>query len=492
MYCERSLLSPIRAARAAAAFLSMMAPAFSPSPALASGLDAPMVGNGQSGPAVADAAAVHWNPAELAWIHRAELLAGAGLVFGRASIQRERRGKYQTADTLEFKGPLEPARVDAGKTGAAEEVTATPIAPVGDLFLAVPVLKDRITLGLGAYVPYAASLSFPENGAQAWQIREVFVIAPHVTLGAGARLSEVISVGAGVSYVSGFAELSKLQDFATLSELRAAFSSEPIGQENDFGPGAPTEVRELVTLSRPISIKRAFAHGVTFNLGLAYRPRKDVSLGLAYQHGARMRFRGDFAMDMNDDFFTRDLASQGLQYKPLVEGDAELSFSLPRRVTAGISYDASAELNVGVFVSYVGYSDFDAFVVETSSPDLSQPRLGLGEHVRVTLPRNWSDTVWAEASGRYKLSDRLLVSAAFGYQSPAAPQSTMDASSLDGHRLIGGLGGVLRVTERASLGGDIRVQGILPRTVTASDHDLGNGTYNLLLATIGGHLKVTF
>ena len=52
----------------------------------------------------------------------AELLAGAGLVFGRASIQRERRGKYQTSDTLEFKGPLDPARIDAGITFVREEV----------------------------------------------------------------------------------------------------------------------------------------------------------------------------------------------------------------------------------------------------------------------------------------------------------------------------------------------------------------------------------
>ncbi|WP_437483593.1 hypothetical protein WME75_43105 [Sorangium sp. So ce1014] len=48
------------------------------------------------------------------------------------------------------------------------------------------------------------------------------------------------------------------------------------------------------------------------------------------------------------------------------------------------------------------------------------------------------------------------------------------------------------MSDSVSLSGDVRVQGILPRTVTESDYDLGNGTYTLVLTTVGGHLKVVF
>jgi long-chain fatty acid transport protein len=464
--------------------------ALSPARALASGLDSPMVGSGQSGPTAADAAAVHWNPAELAWIGEPELLMGGALIVGRATYRRERLGTYQTPDTLQFKTPLDPAHVDAGKTGPAEEVAATPIAPIGDIFLALPVQKGRLVVGFGAYVPYAAALGFPQDGAQAWQLQEAFIVASHVTASAGARINDELSVGAGVSYVGGFAELSKLQDFGSLSEFRGAFSNDPINQDNDFGPDAPTEVRELDALARPISIKRAVSHGATFNLGLAYRPRKDLGFGLTYQHGSRMRYVGDLAIDMSDDLFTQDLASQGLKYKPLVKGEAELAFSLPRRITAGASYDASDKLRIDGLVSYITYSDVDAFIVETRSPDLAQPKLGIGDRVQVKLPRDWNDTIWIEASGHYRLTDSLLVSAAIGYQSPASPDSTIDVASPDGHRLIGGLGGVLQATQSVSLVGDLRLQGIFPRTVTTSEHDLGNGTYNLFIATVGGHLKI--
>ena len=112
--------------------------------------------------------------------------------------------------------------------------------------------------------------------------------------------------------------------------------------------------------------------------------------------------------------------------------------------------------------------------------------------MQVWLPRDWNDTVWIEGSARYRLGRRLLVSAAAGYQSPASPDETIDVASPDGHRIIGGLGGVLDVSDAVALSADVRLQGILPRTVSASDNDLGNGTYSLFIAAVGGHLRVAF
>jgi long-chain fatty acid transport protein len=412
-------------------------------------------------------------------------------VLGRVSYQRDRLGTYQTPDTFQFKAPLAPGYVDASKTGAAEEVVATPVAPVGDAFLALPINR-QLVLGAGLYVPYAAALSFPADGAQAWQLREAFIVSSFLTLGAGVRVSRDVSLGAGLSYVSGLAELSKLQDFSSLDEFQRAFSNDPINQPNDFGSQAPTEVRELEVLSRPISIKRAISHGATFNVGMSWRASDDINVAAAYQHGARMRYVGEFAIAMNDDMFTQDVASQGLKYKPLVTGDAELVFRLPRRLTLAGSYALSERLQLDGFVQYVTYSDIDAFVVKTRSPDLAQPRLGISDEVQVRLPRDWVDTVWIEGRARLQLSDALKAYGAAGYQSPASPDSTIDVASPDGHRFIGALGGELAVSDAVSLSGDVRLQAILPRTVTTSAYDLGNGTYTLFLAAVGGHLHIKF
>jgi long-chain fatty acid transport protein len=458
----------------------------------ASGLDAPLVGSGQSGPTISDGAAIHWNPAALADIDRPELFGGVGLVAGRVGYRRERLGDYQTPDSLRLRGPMPAGEIAPEKRGSSEEVVATPIAPTGDAFFAYPLVRRRLVLGLGAYVPYAASLDFPQNGPQAWQLQQAFIVASHVTASAAARVLPNLSFGAGVSYVGGLASLRKKQDFAELPEFQRAFSDPPIGQPNEFGPNAPSHVRELDVLSRPISITNAMSHGFTFNAGLLYQPSEAVRLALAYQHGAQMRYRGRFALDMNDPFFTQDLAAQGLRYPPLVEGDAELAFRLPKRVTAGASYQATDVFRVDGFVQYVTYSDVDAFVVTTRSPNLAQPKLGIGPSVRAVLPRAWKDTVWVEANGRLSVSRLFTMSATVGYQSPASPDETIDVGSPDGHRLIGGLGAVVRATQWLDLHADARAQGILPRTVTTSRSDVANGRYTMAIGYLGGHAKARF
>ena len=304
------------------------------------------------------------------------------------------------------------------------------------------------------------------------------------------RLHDIVSIGAGVSYVLGFAELAKKQDFGSVQEFGDGLNK--LGQVNDFGPNAPTQVRELDTLSRPIALKKAFSHGVTFNVGVTVNPTKKLTLTLSYQHGAKMRYRGKFAIDMNDPFFTQDLAAQGLKFKPLVQGDATLEFNLPKRITLGAAYDINERWRVDGFIQYVRYSEVDAFKVITQSPDLVQEKLGIGDKLTVILPRNWKDTVWVEASARFRPTTRLLTSVTLGYQSSASPDKTIDTASPDGNRIIGGVGGAFDITQRVSLIGDARFQGIVPRHVTTSDNDLGNGTYKLFLATIAGHLKIRF
>lgn len=460
------------------------------STARASGLDAPMVGSGQSGPTTRDGAAVHWNPANLAYMKKGEFFGGLMLVVGDIRYRRDYRGTYQTPDTLQFKTPLSPENVDPLKVGPAEQVKANPVAPLGNIFIVLPPIKNRLVFGLGLYVPYGAPLKFKKDGPQALQLQQAFIVASHITASAGVRLHDKVSLGAGISYVLGFAELAKLQDFGSVKEFSDGLNK--LGQENDFGSSAPTEVRELATLSRPIALKRAFSHSVSFNVGLTVNPTDKLTLALTYQHGSRMKYKGNFALDMNDPFFTQDLAAQGLKFKPLVKGDAVLEFRLPKRITLAAAYDINERWRVDGFIQYIRYSEVDAFKVTTTSPDLAQPALGIGETLSVVLPRNWKDSVWVEASGRFRPTKRLLTSVTLGYQSPASPDKTVDTASPDGHRLIGGVGGGLDVSERISLYADARFQGIIPRTVTTSDYDLGNGQYKLFLATIAGHLKVRF
>ncbi|MCX4245348.1 OmpP1/FadL family transporter [Paraliomyxa miuraensis] len=461
------------------------------SPAAASGFDAPALSHGQSSPVVRDAAAVHYNPGQLGYIDRTELDLGLGLIFGSIGYQRDRRGQYQYADNFAFAEPIDPADIDPSRTGVTQPVRATPVGPILDGFLALPV-ADRVTLGAGFYIPYAAILSLPHDGDQRFQAQSVTLISTHTTISAGFRLHDVISIGGGVSYVLSILQLSKVQDFAAVQSFADGLASPPISQANDLGPSAPSTVRELDLLARQADIGPALSHGVSFNAGIALRPTKKLDVALVYQHGSRMRLNGDFTLNMDDDFFTQDLAAQGLQFPPVVQGKAHIELSLPKRLTLGLGYQVAPRVSLDGSVSYVFYSDFDVIDITLSSPDLAQPALGIGESVPQDLVRNWKNTVHGDLNVRVQATDKLRLSGSFGYQSGASPDSTVDMASPDGHRLLGGVGMEYALRERVSLLGDIRAQGIIPRTVTESDFDLGNGTYKMFLGVAAIHAKIKF
>jgi len=460
--------------------------------AFASGFDAPTLGSAQSGPVANDAAATWWNPGRLTALDKTELQVGLGVIVGAVGFQRDIRSAHQYADNLDFAAPVAQEDLDPNKFGRQDKVRAIPVGPAIDAYVAIPAIRDRLVIGLGVGIPYVAVLGFPKDGTQRFAGQSIFLATPHATLALAVKLHRVISIGAGISYVLGNLSLSKVQDFGEVETFGQSLSQPPIGQQNDFGVDAPPEVRELDVLARPVEIRNGFAHGVSFNAGIALQPTDKLTLGLTYHHGARLTFRGKFALDMDDDFFTQDLAAQGLQYPAIVRGKAEVRIRLPKRITLAAGYQITKRFALDGFVGYITYQDFDRIRIRFSSPDLAQPALGLPSTVDQNLVRNWKGTVNTEINGRISATNKLLVSVTAGYNSPASPDTTLDVFSPDGHRLIVGSGIVYRFTERAALLADLEGQFIVPRTNTGSAFDLGNGEYNLFLAAFTLHGQFRF
>lgn len=465
-----------------------------PGLAQASGIDVPHIGTTWSSPTTRDAAALYWNPAMLAYSERGEVLIGVGVAAGNIRYQRDRRATYQLEDSLEFAEPIDPAYIDPNKTGSYPEVASPFAAPNGGVFAAIPLLEDRLTLGLGVYVPYAAPLEYPEDGAQRFALQQAFIAVTRVSAGLAVKVHERVSLGASVSYVLGIAQLRKVQDFAAVDLFGDALANPPINQPNDFGADAPSTVRELSVLARPFALHDGLSHGVTFNVSIAANPIDPLWIGLTYDHGSRTRFRGSFQLDMDDQFFGQDLSAKGLDFPPLVEGDATLGFRLPKRILFGLAYDISSRLRVDTNLAYVFWSDLKTFELTLDSADLAQPEIGIGPTTTVQLPRNWKGAIHADVSLRGVVGkrERVKLSGTVGYQSPASPDETVDVASPDGQRLLGAFGVGFVASEKVTLYADTEIQGILPRTVTDSDFDLGNGTYNLLLASVMLHAQVAF
>lgn len=458
--------------------------------AIASGLNLPTVGTSGSNEAHADAAAVHYNPAQLAWMQQREILLTVGAALGRVAYTRDRRAAYPYADSFDFALPIDADDIDPARTGREPTVVDHPASATGDVFVAAPLQRAPVTLGLGVYAPVAAILSLPQNGAQRFQVQDATILALYVTPAIGVRVSDRLAIGANVSYVVGFAELGRVQDFAVLPDVGDALRGEPIGQANDFGPDAPPAVRELDVMARPTRLRRMFSHGVTASAGLAWRATDRLALSAAYRHGVAMRFQGLAEIDMNHPFFTQDLASQGLEYDPLVEGDGTLRFRLPSTLAAGATVAFGPAVAVDLLVSWVRWSSVDTFDVEVRSAQLAQPEVGLPPSSTFALAREWRDAAEVEATVRADIGQRWQVWGMLGWHTAAPPDETLDLASIDGQRLVLGAGAEVTLSSRWALGADATLHQMLPRTVETSRYDVGNGTYALRLMMLGGHVAM--
>lgn len=461
--------------------------------AMASGLDSPSVGSAQSGPAIADAAAVYWNPARLAGLRAPEAQLGAAAIFGRLGYDRVREGVYPAFDGLVYADP-EPSQLDPSRTGPAETVHSPIAAGTGDLFLAAPVQGTPLGVGGGVYVPYAAPLRFPYDGPQRWALQQVFLAVAQADFGVGVRLHPRVELGATAGYVLGYASLARQQDLAALGLMSDLLGNPPIGQPNDFGPAAPTTVREQEVLSREVRLRHQLSHSATFKVGLHTIPHDRVSLGFVYDFGSPLSFRGPFQLDTDDPFFTDDLAGRGVDFPRRVEGRSQLAFRAPMRLRGAIGVQASDTVRVDLVAEGVLWSSLEAFHLTLTSDDLILPDLGQGDTTSVAIQRRWHDAVHLTARTLIDASPRVTVGVAVGYHSPASPDSTVDVASPDGHRLLGTLSAAFDVGrhQRVTLLPELSIQGILPRTVTTSDFDLANGQYRLWIGSAGLRARVGF
>lgn len=464
-----------------------------PATAVASGLSLLPPGTLWSGPASSDPAAWHFNPAGAAFLPGSALHVSGGLVVGNIRYTRERLAQYQYPDSFDFALPINQDRIDPSLTGPADSVSSQPIAPIGEVFgVLQPGADSPFRLGLGIYTPYGAILNMPSDGPQRWQIEQVTILNLAITPAVAWQISDQFSVGVSMPTYAGTASLRRTQDLAEVGILGDAISGPPINQVNDFGPDAPPAVRELDVLSRPFVFRDGRAFSPTFAVGAMLRPSERFSAGVSYTHRARMNYRGEFQLDMNDDFFTQDVADQGLQYDALVTGDASLAYTLPWTARAGIQTLIGERHTVFSSLAVVGWNTVDSFDLRTQSAGLAQPEVGLPDTLGLSIPRNWNRTVEIDAAHAIDFGARLSWIYSLGWHSPASPDEWMDLAAIDGQRLIWGTGVRVHLNAGLSLVADLRGQNVLQRTVANRRYDTANGTYGLTLMRANAALQWVF
>jgi long-chain fatty acid transport protein len=230
-----------------------------------------------------------------------------------------------------------------------------------------------LSFGLGVYAPFGLSSGWPQDtGFRTLGLKSelsCYTLNPVVAW----RICTNLSVGAGL-----------VVDYADV-DLRQGLTSLP---DNDL-----------------FRIK-ANGWGVSYNLGVLYKPDEQVSLGVS--------FRGPTTLDLDGQTETE---MAGVQPTPTYRS-AEAHLPLPLKVISGISFRPTPKWNFEFDADFTDWSALGTVNVNQSAPVAS-----LGIPRRVPLVFDWQSSWYYEFGATRYLSKTWSVSAGYIFNQNSVPDN---------------------------------------------------------------------
>jgi long-chain fatty acid transport protein len=312
-----------------------------------------------------DASAIYYNP--------------AGLAFQESKLNLAIDGFY-ILPTHEYVYP----------TGSRAQSKFSSSIP--QLFLTYQT-SDRLTIGFGAYVPYAGGgVDWVEGQLPVPSLRSYLGIVS-LTPTVSYQVSEKFSVGLNINFYHSVFEVDTIAD--------------PIG---------PMKTEES-------------GSSLSAGLGLMFWPSERASLGLSIRGPAKMTLTGKTSISV-------DAPGLGLVSLDL---DSETRFNLPWDIEIGFAYRLSDKFLVTTSAQYTMWSalkSIDKTIKNVPNPDFSTYDIEESE------PMNFKDILIVRAGMEYTISGGLALRAGIGMDRAAAPAEYLNVANIDVDKftLLGGIG----------------------------------------------------
>jgi long-chain fatty acid transport protein len=294
----------------------------------------------------------------------------AGLLGGGTEL--ELGGDLVLPDVTHFRRPVtDPV---SGQTVSFDQASnSNRVGGVPFLAARFDLGRPDLALGLGAFVPFGATLQYPGDGAQRFVVTSVALRTLYLGPALAWRPLSRLTVGVSVSYV--------YADFALQQSNALQFvTGDPEANPN---PAAGVEGRTRVDTRDRFSL--AASAGLQFG-----RPDEPFTLGLAVMAPTRLQLTGS-AEIVNASIMPID---DGVGTLPAGRrsDDVRLTLPLPLVVRAGVQVRPSAGLALALDVNWQRWSTTRRLVIDFAHqyPLLLTPGANL---VDVVMDNRWRDTL---------------------------------------------------------------------------------------------------
>jgi long-chain fatty acid transport protein len=262
---------------------------------------------------------------------------------------------------------------------------------------------EKVTLGFGFFSPYGLGASWPiENQFRYLGYEDdmkTFFFNPTV----GIKLTDQLSIGAGVSYIYSTVKFKLVELITDLIPYTGKMYDVPAELEGNGSSWA-------------------------FNAGLLYRAPK-FSFGVNWRSGFNIDYKGDLTLD------TSSIPAYFRSSFP-TEAGGETTFKFPNILGIGVSVTPIERLLLSFDIHYVLWSRFDKYVVTFDDNADLDPLETL---------ENWKDAFTFRLGGQYTISPQFVLRAGVMYDLTPQPVESIDPLLPDADRfaVTAGLGWTL-------------------------------------------------
>jgi len=305
---------------------------------------------------VNDPSAVYYNPAALTEIDGNQLIGGLNYINVQSNVQNS-GSKSINRQNHNF---------------------------IPTFFANFHIPESKFTLGLGFYTPFGLSVDYDEGAFTRYAIIDGEISPYYINWAVGWHPSDMIAIGAGVSYVGAFANLS-----------RAIFLG-GVG-------GGLADARAKIT---------GRSETATFNLGLLLNhPNLPLKFGLTYRGRAFLDLKGaDVKFQDFNGAETRTKVSKG-------------SLVLPTVVSAGINWQINPKWSLEFVYDWTKWNDLERFQFNFEN---ALPAAGGAVPIsRLTISADWKNTSTLRLGTHFQLNKSWDFLAGIAVDETPIPSSTL-------------------------------------------------------------------
>jgi long-chain fatty acid transport protein len=319
------------------------------------------LGNAYAGAAAVagDASTIFFNPAGMTLLPDSQLVVAGHLIKLKA----------------EFSGTVAPA-IGGGQGGDAGDVSFVPNG-----YFAYRVSPD-VHVGLGVNAPFGLKTEYAPDWIGRLQAVTSEVKTVNVNPSVAYKVSDHVSVGAGVSFQYFDTELTNSAGPAGLATVEG----------DDYGWG--------------------------FNLGALWQATPATRLGLAYRSEIDYELEG----------------SVRFSAMPVLDGGVTAETTTPDSASLSLFHKLSATWDLLADITWTGWSDFDRLAIYRTNGTLLS-----------STPENWDDILRYSAGATWHMSDKLSLRGGVAYDEAPVSDADRTPRIPDGARTWVAVGGQYRL-----------------------------------------------